>query len=99
MISEAHDIAVLESRAVRPGWRSRPGTFVDLERAEMAVRDLLVALGEDPDREGLADTPRRVARMYRELFRGVSADPAAHLAGSGNSDHLFSGNYGHIGGL
>ena len=79
MISEAHNIAVLESEAVRPGWRSKPGTFIDIERAEMAVRDLLMALGEDPDREGLADTPRRVAKMYRELFSGVAADPAVHL--------------------
>jgi GTP cyclohydrolase IA len=79
VISEAHDIAVLESEAVRPGWRSKPGTFIDIERAEMAVKDLLMALGEDPDREGLADTPRRVAKMYRELFSGAAADPAAHL--------------------
>jgi GTP cyclohydrolase I len=79
MISEAHNIAVLESEAVRPGWRSKPGMFIDIERAEMAVRDLLMALGEDPDREGLADTPRRVAKMYRELFSGVAADPAVHL--------------------
>lgn len=79
MISEAHDTAVLESETVRPSWRSKPGTFIDIERAEMAVRDLLMALGEDPDREGLADTPRRVAKMYRELFSGVAADPAIHL--------------------
>lgn len=56
-----------------------PAPFIDLERAEVAVRNLLVALGEDPDREGLADTPRRVAKMYRELFAGISADPAVHL--------------------
>jgi len=41
---------------------------VDRQPVEKAVRDLLLALGEDPDREGLQDTPRRVARMYRELF-------------------------------
>ncbi len=45
----------------------------------MAVRNLLIALGEDPDREGLADTPRRVAKMYRELFAGLATDPAVHL--------------------
>ncbi|MGB9623411.1 MAG: GTP cyclohydrolase I FolE [Phycisphaerae bacterium] len=50
-----------------------------MERAEMAVRNLLIALGEDPDRDGLADTPRRVAKMYRELFAGVATDPAVHL--------------------
>ncbi len=65
-----------ESRIARP---SKPAAFIDLERAEMAVRSLLVALGEDPDREGLSDTPRRVAKMYRELFSGVATDPAVHL--------------------
>jgi GTP cyclohydrolase IA len=53
--------------------------FIDMDRAEMAVRDLLVAVGEDPDREGLEETPRRVAKMYRELFQGLAADPAVHL--------------------
>ncbi len=49
-------------------------------RVESAVRELLAALGEDPAREGLRDTPRRVARMYRELFAGLHEDPARHLA-------------------
>lgn len=53
---------------------------IDVERAENAVRELLLALGEDPNRDGLLDTPRRVARMYRELFAGLRADPAEHLA-------------------
>ena len=52
---------------------------IDLPRAQAAVRELLLALGEDPDREGLADTPRRVAKMYRELFAGMHVDPAEHL--------------------
>jgi len=56
----------------------RKGHF-NLERAEKAVRDLLLAVGEDPDREGLLDTPRRVARMYREILSGLQADPAEHL--------------------
>ena len=43
----------------------------DAERAERAVRELLVAVGEDPDREGLLDTPARVARAYREMFAGM----------------------------
>lgn len=46
---------------------------------QRAVRSLLVALGENPDREGLVETPRRVAKMYRELFAGVSIDPAVYL--------------------
>jgi len=43
----------------------------DAERAERAVRELLIAVGEDPDREGLLDTPARVARAYREIFAGM----------------------------
>ncbi len=52
---------------------------VDLARIEAAVRDILQAVGADPDREGLKDTPNRVARMYEELFGGVFEDPAEHL--------------------
>jgi len=51
----------------------------DLPRIERAVREILVALGENPDREGLVDTPARVARAYAELFAGVNQDPAEHL--------------------
>jgi GTP cyclohydrolase IA len=47
----------------------------DAARVEAAVRELLAAIGEDPDREGLRDTPRRVARMYAEVFEGLHADP------------------------
>jgi GTP cyclohydrolase I len=79
MIAEHRNIAVLEPDVLETGRQTTPETFIDLERAEMAVRNLLMALGEDPDREGLADTPRRVAKMYRELFAGISADPAVHL--------------------
>jgi GTP cyclohydrolase IA len=52
---------------------------VDLERVAAAVREILLAVGEDPDREGLQDTPKRVARMYSELLSGLRTDPAAHL--------------------
>ena len=47
---------------------------VDRPRIEAAVREILLAVGEDPDREGLRDTPARVARMYAELFSGLHAD-------------------------
>lgn len=47
----------------------------DAERAEAAVHELLLAIGEDPDREGLRDTPNRVARAYREVFDGLFCDP------------------------
>lgn len=52
---------------------------VDLARIEKAVRDILLAVGEDPEREGLRKTPGRVARMYAELFSGLKRDPAVHL--------------------
>ncbi len=52
---------------------------VDLPRIERAVREILAAVGEDPDREGLLETPARVARMYAEIFAGLHEDPAAHL--------------------
>ncbi|MDQ6850640.1 MAG: GTP cyclohydrolase I FolE [Actinomycetota bacterium] len=48
---------------------------VDLVRAEKAVRELLIAIGEDPDRDGLQATPRRVARSYAEVFAGLHVDP------------------------
>ncbi|MFM7108429.1 MAG: GTP cyclohydrolase I FolE [Planctomycetaceae bacterium] len=52
---------------------------VDQARIEKAVREILLAVGEDPDREGLVETPARVARMYAELFAGLRQDPAVHL--------------------
>ena len=48
---------------------------VDQERIQAAVREILLAVGEDPDREGLRETPARVARMYAELFSGLHSDP------------------------
>lgn len=66
-ISEA-DVCVAKSAVV-----------VDLPRIERAVREILAAVGEDPDREGLLETPARVARMYAELFSGLHDDPRLHL--------------------
>jgi GTP cyclohydrolase IA len=54
-------------------------TQVDTARIERAVREILLAVGENPDREGLRDTPRRVGRMYAELFSGLHEDPREHL--------------------
>ena len=51
----------------------------DQPRAEAAVRELLHAIGEDPDRDGLRETPARVARAYREMFSGLYTDPSAVL--------------------
>ncbi|MBQ6708179.1 MAG: GTP cyclohydrolase I FolE [Clostridia bacterium] len=53
--------------------------MMDTKRIENAVREILIAIGEDPDREGLVETPSRVARMYEEIFSGISDDPTKHL--------------------
>jgi GTP cyclohydrolase IA len=52
---------------------------IDQARIEKAIREILIAIGEDPDRDGLLDTPARVARMYAEIFSGLHEDPADHL--------------------
>lgn len=57
---------------------SAPRSF-DARRIERAVREILLAIGEDPDREGLVDTPARVARAYREIFAGMGQDADEHL--------------------
>ncbi|MGC3995700.1 MAG: GTP cyclohydrolase I FolE [Propionicimonas sp.] len=53
---------------------------VDLDRVAAAVREILIGVGEDPDRDGLRDTPQRVARAYAEMFDGLRADPAEILS-------------------
>ncbi|MFP5326025.1 MAG: GTP cyclohydrolase I FolE [Acidimicrobiia bacterium] len=60
---------------------------VDRARIERAVREILEAIGEDPDRDGLKATPARVARMYEEVFSGLSIDPAEHLTTSFEAGH------------
>ncbi|NKX50573.1 GTP cyclohydrolase I FolE [Arthrobacter deserti] len=60
---------------------------VDLDRIEKAVREILIAVGEDPDREGLAETPRRVAKAYAEVFAGLHQDPAEVLGVTFDIDH------------
>ncbi|MGI8492168.1 MAG: GTP cyclohydrolase I FolE [Acidimicrobiales bacterium] len=60
---------------------------VDVARIERAVREILEAIGEDPDRDGLLRTPMRVARMYEELFGGVGEDPGGHLMVTFDADH------------
>ncbi|MDC0273197.1 MAG: GTP cyclohydrolase I FolE [Planctomycetaceae bacterium] len=52
---------------------------IDLDRIARAVREILISIGEDPERDGLLDTPDRVARMYAELFSGLHTDPTHHL--------------------
>lgn len=63
---------------------------VDHERIRHAVREILAAIGEDPDREGLVETPDRVARMYAEVFAGLHQDPAVHL------ERMFTQEYDEV---
>ncbi len=58
----------------------KPKRTVDLAAIEAAVLEIIKAIGEDPNREGLRRTPERVARMYAELFAGMDEDPASHLS-------------------
>jgi len=69
--------------------RPRPpiDTPMDLDRIAKAVREILEAIGEDPDRDGLLDTPERVARMYAEITSGLHDDPAEHLTVTFESSH------------
>lgn len=60
---------------------------VDLHRIEAAVREILEAVGEDPDRDGLLDTPARVARMYAEIFAGLHDSPDRHLKTTFEAEH------------
>ncbi|WP_298800011.1 GTP cyclohydrolase I FolE [Pseudonocardia sp. 73-21] len=60
---------------------------VDHARAQAAVRELLIAVGEDPDREGLRDTPARVARAYEEIFAGLYTEPDSVLEKTFNEHH------------
>ena len=60
---------------------------VNTDVIERAVRDILLAIGDDPDRDGLADTPRRVAKAYAELFKGLRESPARHLGRVFEQEH------------
>jgi GTP cyclohydrolase I len=64
-----------------------PDQSVDLDRIARAVREILVAVGEDPDRDGLKATPDRVARMYSEIFVGLREDPSRHLTVTFEAQH------------
>jgi GTP cyclohydrolase IA len=66
---------------------TRNGRVFDQPRAEAAVREFLYAIGEDPDRHGLVDTPARVARSYREMFAGLYTDPDTVLDTSFDEQH------------
>jgi GTP cyclohydrolase I len=63
------------------------GAPIDRDRVERAVREILLAIGEDPDRDGLVRTPARVAEMFSEIFAGIGEDPASHLTVRFDADH------------
>lgn len=71
--------ANLEEDVPPPAPNAIPHLKIDQARLRAAVREILVAVGEDPDREGLLETPDRVARMYAEVFAGLQTDPAVYL--------------------
>ena len=60
---------------------------IDTARIEKAVREIIEALGEDPDREGLVDTPQRVGRFYAEVFEGIGNDPGDVLDAFFGDEH------------
>jgi GTP cyclohydrolase IA len=72
-----------------PGSRPAPGRIrkFDQSRAEVAIRELLYAIGEDPERDGLRETPSRVARAYREMFAGLYTDPDSVLNTMFDEEH------------
>ncbi|MDT5146678.1 MAG: cyclohydrolase, partial [Mycobacterium sp.] len=72
---------------LEPETSTPPTRVFDYARAEAAVRELLYAIGEDPDRHGLRDTPARVARAYREMFAGLYIDPDSVLNTTFDEQH------------
>ncbi len=80
-------VAELRPGDSRPDPADGSSSGFDSERVERAVRELLLAVGEDPDRPGLIETPARVARAYEEMFAGLRADPAAVLSDTFAESH------------
>ncbi|WP_184539731.1 GTP cyclohydrolase I FolE [Micromonospora polyrhachis] len=78
----------LAARLVNGKLSGRPvEQTVDLDRIARAVREILIAVGEDPDRDGLVQTPARVARAYAELFAGLRVDPTQVLTTTFEANH------------
>ena len=80
-------LSCIGSPPARIRFESTTPPTIDLERIERAVHEILIAIGEDPERDGLAETPARVARSYAELFRGLRESPAAHLSRIFEQEH------------
>lgn len=73
------ETGLMESMDDHAEFSAPSGSPVDLDRIRRAVREILAAVGEDPDREGLLETPDRVARMYAEVFSGLHTEPRQYL--------------------
>ena len=76
-----------DTSPLRPVADEEAAAPIDLERIERAVRDILEAIGEDPDRDGLVRTPMRIAKMYEEIFAGLHNDPSSHLTVTFEEEH------------
>jgi GTP cyclohydrolase I len=88
VVEADEELDYLAARLVNGGLTGRPvEQAVDLARIEKAVREILIAVGEDPDRDGLVRTPARVARAYAELFAGLRVDPAKVLTTAFEANH------------
>jgi GTP cyclohydrolase I len=84
----AKKVTDVEMRSSRNGEGARePGFVVDKPRIERAIFDILEAIGEDPSRDGLIETPARVARMYEEVCSGLREDPSEHVRTVFDADH------------
>ena len=81
-MSPEHDLHRIDPLPASPN-----GGAIDVDRIAAAVREILAAIGEDPDRDGLQDTPARVARMYAETCAGLHEDPSLHLKVAFDADH------------
>ena len=77
--NDSAEVPAVVQAAVEQTVAYATGAVFDQPRAEAAVRELLIAVGEDPNRPGLLDTPARVARSYREIFAGLYTDPDTAL--------------------
>ncbi|HEY3503218.1 MAG TPA: GTP cyclohydrolase I FolE [Actinocatenispora sp.] len=87
-MSDEVELDHVAARLIGGGLNGRPlEDTVDLKRIEAAVREILLAVGEDPDRDGLKKTPERVARAYAEMFAGLRIDPARVLTTSFEAEH------------
>jgi GTP cyclohydrolase I len=82
-----HDYSLEVTKPAKPLIDGVHAPEIDQERIAAAVREILFAIGEDPDRDGLLDTPNRVGRMYAEICAGLHQEPSEHLATMFEADH------------